>query len=177
MVQAAAPKAKVVYHDTNLSALAIANLATSIHSEIQVVKAPKPNVNRPEFYHVELKIGTDIINGELSIMDYIVAEKNRDNSAKGGVSNNAFFLQGHASQLSFDDWISVLNKRLRPATNSFAVTKDGAVVKEVIKAIAKALEDQNIFDMLTGETDATNRYAYLASLVFAYLEPAQELLS
>lgn len=55
MVQAL-PKCKVVYHDNNLSALAISNFARSIESEIQVVKAPKPNVNRPEFYHVELKI-------------------------------------------------------------------------------------------------------------------------
>ena len=57
-----------------------------------MVKAPKPNVTRPEFYHVELKIGNDIINGELSIMDYIAAEKNRENSAKIGASNRAYLL-------------------------------------------------------------------------------------
>ena len=52
----AAPKAKVTYHDPNsLLALAIFNFAQSIESEIQVVKAPKPNVNRPPFFHVELK--------------------------------------------------------------------------------------------------------------------------
>ena len=49
-------KTKVVYHDVNLSALAIQNFASAIESDIQVIKAPKPNVNRPEFYHIELKI-------------------------------------------------------------------------------------------------------------------------
>ena len=136
MVQAAAPKAKVIYHDTNLSALAIANLATSIQSEIQVVKAPKPNLTRSEFYHVELKIGNDIINGELSIMDYIVAEKNRENSTKIGAINRAYFLQGRASQLTFDDWVHVLNKRLRPTINSFVLNKDREDVNEIIKVIA-----------------------------------------
>jgi len=56
MVQAL-PKAKVVYHSTNLSALAIYNFAQAIESEIPVAKAPKPNVDRPEIYHVELKCG------------------------------------------------------------------------------------------------------------------------
>ena len=132
MVQAAAPKAKVIYHDTNLSALAIANLATSIQSDIQVVKAPKPNLTRSEFYHVELKIGNDIINGELSIMDYIVAEKNRENSTKIGAINKTYFLQGSASQLNFDDWVHVLNKRLRPAINSFVLKNEREDVNEVI---------------------------------------------
>ena len=49
-------KTKVVYHDLNLSTLAISNFANAIESDIQVTKAPKPNVNRPEFYHIELKI-------------------------------------------------------------------------------------------------------------------------
>ena len=70
MVQVA-PKAKVVYHESNLAALAIHNFAKSIESEIPIAKAPKPNVNRPEFYHVELKFGEYILNGELSIMDFI----------------------------------------------------------------------------------------------------------
>lgn len=56
MVQAL-PKSKVVYHDTNLSALAIFNLTQAIESSVTVVKAPKPNTDRHEFFHVELKIG------------------------------------------------------------------------------------------------------------------------
>ena len=76
MVQATT-KAKVVYHNTNLSALAIFNFVQAIESEIQVAKAAKPNIDKPEFYHVELKFGDSIINGELSIMDFIASEKNR----------------------------------------------------------------------------------------------------
>lgn len=75
----------MVYHESNLSALAIHNFAKSIGSEIPITKAPKPNVDRPEFYHVELKFGEYIINGELSIMDYIAGQKNRDNRASGQV--------------------------------------------------------------------------------------------
>lgn len=69
-------------------------------------------------------------------MDFIASHKNRGKS-----SRDAYFLQGCASTLSFDDWASVLNRRLRPASNSMAVTKDGADVKDIIKAVAKALED------------------------------------
>ncbi len=50
-------KSKVVYHETNLAALAIFNLAQAIESQIQVIKAPKPNADRNEFFHVELKVG------------------------------------------------------------------------------------------------------------------------
>lgn len=172
MVQAAAPRAKVVYHEANLSALAIANLAKSIQSDITVVKAPKPNVDRPEFYRVELKVGSQIINGELSIMDYIVAEKNRNMSV-----SQTIFMQGRAASISFDDWVGMLNARLRPASNSFAVSKDGADVKEVIKAVAKLLEDKKVLDMLVEDSSNSSRNVYLASLIFAYLEPAQKLLN
>ena len=51
------------------------------------------------------------------------------------------FLQGRASTLAFDDWASILNRRLRPAMNSHTVTKDGSEVKDTIKTVAKALED------------------------------------
>ena len=70
MVQAA-PKAKVVYQEANLSALAIQNFAKAIGSDIQVTKAPKPDLARNEFYAVELKIGSNTICGELSILDFI----------------------------------------------------------------------------------------------------------
>ena len=80
MVQALpkAKPAKVIYHDINLSAVAISNFANAIRSDITVTQAPKPNVKRNEFYHVELKVNpTQTINGELAIMDYIATQKNR----------------------------------------------------------------------------------------------------
>ena len=77
MVQALS-KSKVVFHEANLSALAISNFVKAIGSDIPVIKAPKPNVDRPEFFYIELKIdATTSINGELSIMDYIATQKNR----------------------------------------------------------------------------------------------------
>ena len=166
----ALPKAKVVYHDCNLSALAIFNFAKGVDSDIQVVKAPKPNVNRPDFYHVELKVESVCLNGELAIMDYIASAKNRTRTDR-----DSYFLQGRASTLTFDDWASILNRRLRPAANSMAVTKDGADVKEIIKAVAKALEEQQMLDVLT--QDSGERFIYLAALTYSYLEPVQKLLN
>lgn len=68
-------------------------------------------------------------------MDFIAKEKNRE----GGLIR--VFCQGNAKSLAFDDWVSILNRRLRPATTSAFISKDGSDVKETIKAIAKALED------------------------------------
>ena len=81
---------KVVYHAENLSALAIANFAISIGSDVTVGKAPQPNVNRHEFFHVELKPNPadpkQVINGELAIMDFIAARQNRESAGGNGVS-------------------------------------------------------------------------------------------
>ena len=49
-------KAKLVYHQPNLSALATANMVKATGLGVTVQKAPKPNLSRPEFYYVELKI-------------------------------------------------------------------------------------------------------------------------
>ena len=88
------------------------------------------------------------------------------------------FLQGRASTLAFDEWVNVLNRRLRPAMNSHTVTKDGADVKETIKSVAKTLEDQKLFDLLTADRDAAaKRNVYLAALVYSYLESAPKLLN
>ena len=88
------------------------------------------------------------------------------------------FLQGRASTLAFDEWVNVLNRRLRPAMNSHTVTKDGADVKETIKSVAKTLEDQKLFDLLTADGDAAaKRNVYLAALVYSYLESAPKLLN
>ena len=59
--------------------------------------------------------------------------------------------------------------------NSHTVTKDGADVKDTIKAVAKALEDQKVLDDLS--SDDSKRSAYLAALVFSYLESASKLLN
>ena len=137
----ALPKAKVVYHDVNLSALAIFNFAQAVKSDVQVVKAPKPNVNRNEFQHVELKIGSMTINGELAILDFLATQKNSSSGSK-------YFLQGRATTLVFDDWVSILNRKLRAAVNTQFVNKDGSDAKEVIKGVAKALEDQKVLELL-----------------------------
>ena len=57
--------------------MAIANFAKSIDSQVTVAKAAKPNLDRPEFYHVELKLGNLVVYGELTIMDFLATEKNR----------------------------------------------------------------------------------------------------
>lgn len=177
MVQAL-PKGKVVYQVPNLSALAISNFAKAIKSDVQVTKAPKPDAGRHEFYSVELRVdGKKSICGELSIMDFIATQKNRTNKSR----NMHMFLQGQASTLAFDDWASVLNRRLRPAMDSHTVNKPecgaGPEVKETIKAVAKALEDQKMLDTLTADAESTKRYAYLSALVYSYLESASKLLN
>ena len=79
--------------------------------------------------------------------------------------------------MRFDDWVGVLNRRLRPATTSMAITKDGSEVKDTIKAIAKALEDQQVLDRIVDEAETSKRSAYLASLAYSYLEPASKLIN
>ena len=134
-------KAKIFYHEVSLSALAISNLISASASQIAFAKAPKPNTDRNEFYWVELRI--DIpglqeptkINSELAIMDFVAHH--------AGLAR-----QGTAESVSFDDLAHVLNSRLRGATTSFAVTKDGADVKDIIKQIAKDLEERAILETL-----------------------------
>ena len=50
-------KAKVVYHEANLSALAISNLAGAVYSDLQITAEKNPVKDRPEFLKTELKIG------------------------------------------------------------------------------------------------------------------------
>ena len=71
-------KGKFVYHDKNsLSAAAVSNLIGAVQSELQVQLAPKPLLDRPEFFYCELKVDGKVINGELTVMDFIVRNKNR----------------------------------------------------------------------------------------------------
>ena len=53
----------------------------------------------------------------------------------------------------------------------------GPEVKETIKAVAKALEDQKMLDTLTADAESMKRYAYLSALVYSYLESASKLLN
>lgn len=139
----AAPKVKITYHEPNLSAFAIFNFVKSIDSSIKPEKAKKPNIDRPEFYWVELSIDSQVFYGELSIMDYVASLKNREIRDSG--SGTPIFHQGTAMSLNFDDWVAVLNRRLRPATIAMLTIKDNeqakTEAKENVKAIAKALED------------------------------------
>lgn len=182
MAQKAPAKSKVnvVYHDDkSLSALAIANFAHSIQSSITVAKAKKSDLSKHEIYHVELKAdATRTIYGELTIMDFIAVHKNRENRANGVRLGNPYFSQGLASSISFDDIASTLNRRVRPATTAVAITKDASNdQKETIKSVAKALEDNGTLELLTNEHDDSKKFAYLASLVYSYFEPAQKLLN
>ena len=61
--------------------------------------------------------------------------------------------------------------------NSMVITKDGADVKDTIKAVAKALEDQKVLDKLIEEADTPKQSVYLAALAFSYLEPASKLIN
>lgn len=71
-------KGKFIYHDENsLSAAAVSNLIGAVQPDMPVTKAPKPLLDRPEFFHIELKIESKVINGELTIMDYVVRNRNR----------------------------------------------------------------------------------------------------
>ena len=81
-------KGRVVYHDKNLSALAISNLAGVVLKDLKVEQDKNPIADRPEFLKTELKIGSKIIRGELAIMDYIAATANAIN---GGPT---IYLQG-----------------------------------------------------------------------------------
>ena len=107
-------------------------------------------------------------------MDFVATSKNRGNQS----ANMHLFLQG-AGNLSFDDWANVLNRRLRPAVNALTITKKAKTAeKDTIKAIAQTLEDQNILDALAAEGEReAKRQAYLAALVYSYLESASNLLN
>jgi len=161
-------KAKIVFHEHSLGALAASNLARALDSHIKVSKAEKPT-EKPEFFNMELDIDSQIIHGELTILDYIAQQHN------AGIASKAdhVYTQGQASDLRFDHWAYVLNSQLRPASTAF-VKKEGDT-KETIKSIAKDLEDMNILQELS--TEAGKKWSILSALVYSYLEPALKLLN
>lgn len=68
-------KAKVVFQEHSLGALAVSNLARALDSHVKVAKAEKP-VEKPEFLNLELDIDSQIVHGELTILDYIAQQHN-----------------------------------------------------------------------------------------------------
>ena len=124
-----------MYHEANLSALAVSNLAGAVLSEMQILPEKNPVADRPEFLKTELKIGSQIIRGELSIMDYIAA------SANVSRPNSQIFLQGQASDLRFDEWVYISNTKLRPLMATYLEKKDGQAISAPLKQIVKDFEE------------------------------------
>ena len=83
--------------------------------------------------------------------------------------------------MRFDDWVYVMNTRLRPATTIFAIKKDSedavkVSAREMIKGIAKDLEDQGILQLLA-DGDSLAKWVYLAALVYTFFEPARKIVN
>lgn len=78
--------------------------------------------------------------------------------------------------MRFDDWVYVMNTRLRPVVNAYAITKEGSDASTTIKAIAKELEEQGAFQLLGADGPSSSKWVYLAALVFSYFEPARKLV-
>lgn len=151
-------RAKITYSHVNLSALAVANLARALKSEVSVTKAAKP-AERAEIYNVELKIDSACFYGELTIISYLFDQSNSK--------------MRQQADLNYDNLLYTLNSRLRPAANAFAITaKNSEPAKIVIKAIAKDLEvvAQSLVDDLGDKLAG-------AVLVFSYLDPVSKLLN
>ena len=138
MVEKTQVKSKFIYHDKkSLSAAAVSNLIGALQFEMPVQLAPKPLLDRPEFFYCELKVDNKVINGELSIMDFIVRNKNRSERVSNNTSWEPLYSQGASDDLRFDDWVHVLNTRLRKASIVFTKPKEEADAKETIKEVSK----------------------------------------
>lgn len=68
-----------------------------------------------------------------------------------------------------------MNTQLRPASTAF-VKKEGDT-KEIIKSVAKDLEDLQILSEISQEGTGAIKWVYLSALVFSYLEPSSKLLN
>lgn len=112
----------------------ISNLVRAIGTDnFAVSKHPKPVTDRPEIFNVELRKGPAITHGEVTIADTILNAVNTEMPSK-----EKYHVQG--SELKYDNWLHILNNKLRPASNLFAIEK-AADGKETIKAIAKDVEE------------------------------------
>ena len=132
-------KAKITYSNANLSALAIANLTKAISSTVPITKSAKPlPENKSDIYNVELKIDNSIYYGELTIISFLINHVNNERSA-----DNKYWSQG-SSDLNYDNLLYMLNNKLRPVADAFAITaKNSEPAKDLIKLIAKELEEAN----------------------------------
>jgi hypothetical protein len=128
---------KITYSTPNLSALAVANVARALKSDVTISKLAKPN-EKADVFNVELKVaGSSALYGELTVTNYLTNVANQDQKVK-------YLCQG-CSNLNFDDLLYMLNHRLRPAADAFAITaKNSEPAKDTIKAVAKELEEANV---------------------------------
>jgi hypothetical protein len=150
----------------------MANLAKAVQSSIPVQAAKKMSVdtNRPDICNVELIVDQSTYFGELTIMAYIL---NQANTSR--LQNQKYWCQG-SSNLSFDSLVYKLNARLRPASNAFAITaKNSEPAKDLIKLVAKELEESGVFTSLCEDENCLRVAA--ASLVFSCLDPVQKLIN
>lgn len=77
------------------------------------------------------------------------------------------------SNLNHSNLLYSLNTRLRPHADAFAITaKNSEPAKDMIKVIAKELEDSGVMERLLDEREVAG-----AALVFSYLEPVQKLVN
>jgi len=118
-------------------------------------------VDKPDFLNVELDVDSQVVHGELTILDYIAQQHNLNVLSK----KDYVFTQGNSPDLRFDHWTYILNSQLRPASVAF-VKKEGDT-KDTIKSVAKDLEESILQD-ITGDG---SKWVVLAALVYSYLEP------
>ena len=112
---------------------------------VPVSMAPKPNLERPEFYHTELRVdGTQVVYGELSALDFLAR-------AKAAESGRPVYSQGQAPSLLFDEWVYVLNSRLRPVVATLVAGKGGDAERATVVRLAGELESQKVMDSLMDE--------------------------
>ena len=118
-------------------------------------------MDKPDFLNVELDVDSQVVHGELTILDYIAQQHNLNVLSK----KDHVFTQGNSPDLRFDHWMYILNSQLRPASVAF-VKKEGDT-KDTIKSVAKDLEESILQD-ITGDG---SKWVVLAALVYSYLEP------
>ena len=165
-------KSKVQYAEANLAALAIANVARAIQSDVSVTKSGKPAVaDKSDIYNVELRVDQNVFYGELTIISYLVGLKNAE------LPSALHYLTQGSSDLNFDNLIYMLNTRLRKAADAFAITsKNSEPAKDTIKQTAKELEESNVLQELAESPDA-HRKVVAAALVFSFLDPVSKLVN
>jgi hypothetical protein len=76
------PKSKITYSNLSLSALAIANLAKALGSEVPITKSAKPlAAEKPEIFNVELHHNASLYYGELTILSFLLNDANANRTS------------------------------------------------------------------------------------------------